>query len=168
MLPFSKDILTIIVKCKDSNLKTFAILPPQIEIVQECVSNGLYDFAFQDDSDKSIECRINKALNCKQITNITALTFKYLTYIQESRIMYIKSTKVLLTQCESIFINYLFTNCGNCNIDEFTKYFSLVCGKQISKKCVVVGINRLRRKVITQTGYDFLKTRYAYGYTIRY
>lgn len=81
------------------------------------------DFVFQDDSDKSIECRINKVLNCKPITNITALTFQYITYVQESRVMYIKNTKVLLTQCESIFLNYLFTHSGACNIDDFTKYF---------------------------------------------
>ena len=126
------------------------------------------DFVFQDDSDKSIECRINKVLNCKPITNITALTFQYITYVQESRVMYIKNTKVLLTQCESIFLNYLVTHSGSCNIDDFTKYFSTISGRPISKKSIIVGINRLRRKVVIQTGYDFLKTRYGYGYTLRY
>jgi len=82
--------------------------------------------------------------------------------------MYIKNTRVFLTQCESIFVNYIFTNSGNCNINNFTRYFSTIYGRVVSKKCVVVGINRLRRKVITQTGYDFLKSRYGYGYTIRY
>jgi DNA-binding response OmpR family regulator len=57
---------------------------------------------------------------------------------------------------------------GNCNINDFTTYISTIYGRMISKKCIVVGINRLRRKVITQTGYDFLKTIYGYGYTIRY
>ena len=126
------------------------------------------DFVFQDDSDKSIECRINRVLSCKPITNITALTFQYITYIQESRVMYIKNTKILLTQCESIFLNYLFTHSGACNIDDFTKYFSTISGRLISKKSIIVGINRLRRKVVIQTGYDFLKTRYGYGYTLRY
>lgn len=136
--------------------------------MQECISNGLYDFSFPNDSEKSIECRINKALNCRNITNITALTFQYITYIQENRVMYIKNTKVFLTQCESVFVNYIFTHSGNCNINDFTKYFSTIYGRVVSKKCVVVEINRLRRKVITQTGYDFLKSRYGYGYIIRY
>lgn len=82
--------------------------------------------------------------------------------------MYIKNTKIFLTQYESIFVNYIFTHMGNCNINDFTTYISTIYGRIISKKCIVVGINRLRRKVITQTGYDFLKTIYGYGYTIRY
>lgn len=82
--------------------------------------------------------------------------------------MYIKSYKVALTSFESSFINYLFLNDGYCNMSDFGKYINTQEHKDMNKKSLVVEINRLRKRIIYQTGYPILKSRYGYGYILNY
>ncbi len=93
-------------------------------------------------------------------------TFQYINYIPSQQEMYIKCTKILLTQFESTFINYLLENNGYCNMLNFQQHISILNSKNIYKKSLVVGVNRLRKKIIYQTGYDVIKSKYGFGYNI--
>ena len=80
--------------------------------------------------------------------------------------MYIKNIRITLTSFESIFVNYLLQNEGYCNMADFIQYLSLIEEKDLKKKNLVVGIGRLKRKILIQTGYEVIKCKYGYGYTI--
>lgn len=99
---------------------------------------------------------------------IEVKTLQYITYIPSKREMYVKNYRVNLTSFESYFINYLISNNGYCNISEFLIYMNNTMHKSIPKKSLVVEINRLRKRVVYQTGLPILKSRYGYGYILNY
>ncbi len=88
---------------------------------------------------------------------VEVITYEYISYIPLHREMYIKNFKVCLTQFESIFINYLISNNGYCNMLDFEKYIYSLLKKNIPRKSLVVEINRLKRRVINQTGFPIIK-----------
>ena len=92
---------------------------------------------------------------------IEVKTFEYLTYIPSKREMYIKNYKVYLTPCESHFINYLISNNGYCNMSDFETYIKNIKHKSISRKSLVVEINRFRKRIVYQTGFPILKSKYV-------
>ena len=93
-------------------------------------------------------------------------TFQYINYIPSQQEMYIKCTKILLTQFESTFVSYLLDNNGYCNMSNFQQYISRLNRKSLYRKSLVVGVNRLRKKIVYQTGYDVIKSKYGFGYNI--
>lgn len=99
---------------------------------------------------------------------IEVKTFEYLTYMPSTREMYIRNYKVHLTPFESNFINYLICHNGYCDMSDFGEYINILRQKDLSRKSLVVGINRLRKRVIYQTGFPILKNRYGYGYILNY
>lgn len=78
--------------------------------------------------------------------------------------MYIRGTKIRLTPFECIFISYLIINNGYCNIKDFGKQKLKRKSPLMRRENVVVGVNRLRKKIQYQTGLNIIKTRYGYGY----
>ncbi len=80
--------------------------------------------------------------------------------------MYIRQKRIPLTDFESIFIDYLIEYNGYCNLDSFTVYLSDLYNKNQGKRCIVVYINRLRRKIYYQTGEKIIKCKYSFGYFI--
>jgi len=80
--------------------------------------------------------------------------------------MYVKNFKVPLTQFESTFINYLVTNNGYCCMSDFEEYMHSILKSNLSKKSLVVEINRLKRRVIYQTGFPIIKSKYGFGYVL--
>lgn len=80
--------------------------------------------------------------------------------------MYVKNSKIILTPFESLLINYTLNHNGLCNIKEFGNHFQLLNGNTVSSKSLVVSINRFRKKVYYQSGYDIFKSRYGFGYVI--
>ncbi len=165
--PFSKDIFEILNFCKDSKTKSFAVLPPNKDLVLECSSYGLNDFVFQTDIDKHIEFRLLRISDIDDIDFVNVKTFQYITYIKENREMYIRNSKIILTNFESILINYLIKNNGYCNLKDFQSLLLTLNSRLTPQKSLVVSINRFRKKVVYQTGYDILKSRYGFGYIVK-
>ena len=93
-------------------------------------------------------------------------TLQYISYIPLHREMYIRNFKVSLSSFESLFINYLILNNGYCYMSDFENYISLTRCKHISRKGLVVEINRFKNKVKYQTGYPIIKSKYGYGYVL--
>lgn len=98
---------------------------------------------------------------------IEVKTFQYIHYIPSQMEIYIKSAKVNLTPFESIFLDYLINNNGYCDMTKFEKYLAIEYTKKIKRKNIVVGVGRLKKKILFQTGYDILKCKYGFGYNIR-
>jgi DNA-binding response OmpR family regulator len=80
--------------------------------------------------------------------------------------MYIRQKRISLTDFESIFIDYLIECNGYCNLESFSNHLSKSCKKNGCKRCLVVYINRLRRKIYYQTGEKIIKCKYSFGYFI--
>ena len=87
-------------------------------------------------------------------------------FIPTRKEMYIRQKRISLTDFETIFIAYLIECNGYCNLESFIKYLSTSCKKCPSKRCVVVYINRLRKKIYYQTGEKIIKCKYSFGYFI--
>jgi len=51
-------------------------------------------------------------------------------------------------------------------MSDFENYISLTRCKHISRKGLVVEINRFKNKVKYQTGYPIIKSKYGYGYVL--
>ncbi len=88
-------------------------------------------------------------------------------FVPPRKEMYIRQKRISLTEFESIFIDYLIEYNGYCNLDSFAKYLSDLCQKNQCKKCLVVYINRLRRKIYYQTGEKVIRSKYSFGYFIQ-
>lgn len=166
MIPFSKDFLINLNTYKTKHINTFAVLPPHRDIILECIKCGLNEFVLKDNSTQEIEYRILKALNCIPITSINVYSYKYISYIQQNREMYIKQYCVHLTLFESVLLDFTIKNNRYCNIKKFCDYLSALNGRYISSKSVVVSVNRFRKKVIHQTGYNIFLSRYGFGYVL--
>lgn len=151
---------------RDNRIKTFLILPPKANILIEFTRYGIDDFVFDNDSEINIECRILKLLNVTKAIETQVQSYAYISYIPPKKEMYIKGNRVALTSFESIFINYLITNNGICNIVDFQKYLNCISNHKVQQKSIVVGISRFKRKVYTCTGYKVIKSRYGLGYEI--
>jgi DNA-binding response OmpR family regulator len=80
--------------------------------------------------------------------------------------MYVRDTKIRLTDFEFSFINYLIDRKGYCELLQFQQYLHLLNGKEVSKYNVVVYVNRLRKKISYHTKDCLIKTRYGKGYYI--
>lgn len=132
----------------------------------ECISNGLDEYVLYNSfSQEYLECRIFKLLKFNPATYIDVKSFEYISYIPLQSEMYIKNIKITLTSFESIFINYLMINNGYCNMVDFVKHLSEIENRHLNKRNLVVGISRLRKKILIQTGYDVIKCKYGFGYT---
>ena len=89
--------------------------------------------------------------------------YSCITYIPNQKEMYIRQSRIFLTNFEALFINYILDNSGYCNLESFTKYLSKVYGRKVQRKCIVVYIGRLRRKIYYQTGDKIIKSKYSFG-----
>ena len=92
--------------------------------------------------------------------------YSCIIYIPNKKEMYIRQCRISLTNFESIFINYILENNGYCNLEYFIEYISKLSGKKVCKKCIVVYIGRLRKKIYDQTGDKIIKSKYSFGYFI--
>lgn len=92
--------------------------------------------------------------------------YSCITYIPNKKEMYIRQSRIFLTNFESIFINYTLENNGYCNLECFVRYISKIYGKEVYRKCIVVYIGRLRKKIYYQTGDKIIKSKYSFGYFI--
>lgn len=142
------------------------ILPPKANRFLELGSYGIDDFVFENDSEINIECRIFKLLNLTRPVETEVQSYEYISYIPSKREMYIKGSRIALTNFESIFINYLIKNDGLCNISDFQNYINCISTHKVQQKSIVVGISRFKKKVYISTGYTIIKTRYGLGYEI--
>ncbi len=166
-IPLSlRDLINTLLNAKEKRVKTFIIHPSEQDLSLEYNRLGIDDFVFNTDSDKNIEIRIFKLLDITKPIEINVQRYEYITYILPNREIYIKSSKIPLTIFESIFVNYLISNNGNCNMQDFEKYLCSIYNRRISRKSIVVGISRFKRKVYISTGYVVIKSRYGLGYVI--
>lgn len=159
-------MISIISYAKENRVKTFFILPENTNISLEYLQLGIDDFVFNTDAEINIEYRILKLLNFTKPIEIDIQKYEYITYVITSREIYIKGSKIQLTTFESIFISYLISNKGYCNMQDFEKYLYGIFNRKIPKKSIVVGISRFKRKVYISTGYVIIKSRYGLGYVI--
>lgn len=152
---------------RENSVKTFLILSTRGNILLEYAMCGIDDFVFEDDSEINIECRILRLLNFTKTIETQVQIYEYISYIPPKKEMYIKGNRVALTSFESVFINYLITNNGICNMLDFQKYINCISNHKVEQKSIVVGISRFKRKVYISTGYKILKSRYGLGYEIK-
>lgn len=74
--------------------------------------------------------------------------------------------EIPLTKTEFLLLRYLFEHEGFGNLDALTQYLSSKKFMDIGSKSVIVSINRLKKKLRTNTGNPFIKTKYGIGYYI--
>lgn len=92
--------------------------------------------------------------------------FSYITYIPIRKEMYIRQSRIPLTNFENIFINFIIENNGYCNTNDFINYLKVFRRTHLNRKCLVVYINRLRNKIYFQTGEKIIKCKYGFGYIL--
>ncbi len=76
------------------------------------------------------------------------------------------SYEIPLTKTEFLLLQYLFEHEGFGNLNALTQFLSSKKFIDINNKSVIVSVNRLKKKLKTNTGNPFIKTKYGIGYYI--
>ncbi|NLZ24617.1 hypothetical protein GX888_02660 [Candidatus Dojkabacteria bacterium] len=167
IIPFSKEVLNLILTIKRKRLDTriFCVLPDKKEIILSCISHGIDDFILNDSYNKlSFTCRVERLLHDKPFLKLDIKYFNNIYLNLVSGEMYLRGKMIRLTGFECVFLDYIIEKNGICNLIHFAKYYNHINKKNISTKCLIVYINRLKRKIYTLTGEKIIKSRYGYGY----
>lgn len=160
------ELLDTLLSAKEKNIKTFMVLQQKQNLPLEYNKLGIDDFVYCTDSELFMKYRILKLLDITKPIEINVQRYEYITYIPPNREIYIKDLKISLTTFESLFVNYLLSNNGYCNMQDFEKYLNNIYNRRVSRKSIVVGISRFKRKVYVSTKYVIIKCRYGLGYVI--
>jgi DNA-binding response OmpR family regulator len=76
-----------------------------------------------------------------------------------------RNSKILLTENETVILEYILNQKDYCSLDNIFIYLNKQ-GINIHEDSLRVCISRLRKKILKQTGLDIIKNRYGIGYYI--
>lgn len=133
----------------------------------ECLSRGVDDYLLKNSyTAQSLECRLLKLLKYPPPCVWEIKRFGPITLLPYKMEMYVKGTRIRLTNFEVTFLNYLIDKQGICNMQEFQKHLCFTYGNEIKRSNLTVYINRLKKKINNQTSVCRIKSKYGFGYHI--
>jgi len=114
---------------------------------------------------QELEIRIQKHLGLIDFKK-PVLKYKNLKLDTVKMKFFHNNYEIHLTKTEFLIIKYFFQHGGFANLSSLTKFLSSKKITSVNNKSVIVSINRLKRKLNTNTGNPFIKTKYGIGYYI--
>jgi DNA-binding response OmpR family regulator len=129
------------------------------------LANGVDEFIIEEAFTKEgLLCRFNKLLGYYSYPILNILEYKSLSLNRYSRELFIKGSRVLLTEKETLFLESLFRNEGICSSEELISYISVQTAQEYNQRALVMTISRLKKRIYNQTGYTLIKSKYGVGY----